>query len=409
MTAADDGATVTAGAGPTLRRLVVPVYLPWLATGLALGVLVPVLPLYLRDAGLSLTATTAVLAAAGLGAALAGIPTSGLLARVGERHTLMLAVATTAGASAVSGFTTLAAVLFGLQFVVGAASMLSRLVHQTHVVRTVTLGHRGRALAGVGGTMRIAAFIGPLLGGVVAEQAGFRWAFIVAGALAAVGLVPASAPRDGVGAGGRRSEADTGEQIGIVAAIARHRRLLLRTALGPTLIMTVRFGRLVILPLIGDELDMTPTQVGLLVGISTGADLVLFPVAGVLMDRFGRLTAVVPAFSLMGLGLVLLAVADSSTAVVLAGAVIGVGNGLSAGSMLTISSDVAPADTTPQFIGAFATINDSGRFFGPLLVGWVGGRWGLDASALVLAVVMFVGVVAVVVLIGETRQPADAG
>ena len=113
--------------------------------------------------------------------------------------------------------------------------------------------------------------------------------------------------------------------------MARHWRLLLVVASGPILIMAARRGRAVVLPLIGDDLGLSPTTVGLLVSVSTGADLLLFPVAGYLMDRFGRLTAIVPAFSLMGIGLFALALADGGLAVALSGALIGVGNGLSSG------------------------------------------------------------------------------
>ncbi len=80
----------------------------------------------------------------------------------------------------------------------------------------------------------------------------------------------------------------------------------------------------------------------------------------------------------------------------------GVGNGLSAGTMLTLGSDLAPADAPGQFLAAMAAMQDSGKIIGPLLVGWMADTVGLGASAAALGVAMIVGLAWIVVLIGET-------
>ena len=51
---------MTDPASTVLRRLVMPVYLPVIAGTLGLALLVPVLPLYLTDSGLSLRAASVV-------------------------------------------------------------------------------------------------------------------------------------------------------------------------------------------------------------------------------------------------------------------------------------------------------------------------------------------------------------
>ncbi len=163
-----------------------------------------------------------------------------------------------------------------------------------------------------------------------------------------------------------------------------------------------------VVPLIGDQLGLSPTAVGALVAVGTGADLLLFPVSGMVMDRHGRLAAMVPAFGLLGVGLLLLSMADGTGMVVVAGVVMGVGNGMSAGTMLTLSSDLAPAEEPGPFLAAMAAMQDSGRVAGPLLVGWFAAAAGLDTSALVLAVAMFAGIAWIVVVVGETA-PHRAG
>ena len=168
------------------------------------------------------------------------------------------------------------------------------------------------------------------------------------------------------------------------------------------LTMAVREGRYVVVPLIGDELGLSVAEVGALVAIGTLADLVLFPVAGFVMDRFGRLAAMMPSFSLIAIGLIVLGWAESTTAAIVAGVIMGVGNGLSSGSMLTLGSDLAPRDEPAPFLAAIAVIQDVGKIIGPLVVGFVGASAGLGASAAVLAVLMATVIIWLLTVVGET-------
>jgi MFS family permease len=201
-----------------------------------------------------------------------------------------------------------------------------------------------------------------------------------------------------------RSDVGAIKQLGLAPAIRAHWRPLLLAGVVPLLVMTVREGRFVVLPLIGDELGLRPTAIGAVITVGTAADLLLFPAAGWIMDRFGRLFAMIPAFSLITVGLVLLGLADDTRAVVLAGAVIGVGNGLSSGSMLTLGSDLAPGDATAPFLAGLAAMQDGGRVVGPLLVGAVAGAASLGTASVVLAGVLVVAMVWLVLVIGETRH-----
>ena len=145
--------------------------------------------------------------------------------------------------------------------------------------------------------------------------------------------------------------------------------------------------------------------VGALVAIGTGADLLLFPVSGWLMDRFGRLYAIVPAFSLMAIGLLVLGAWATTLGAIVAGVVMGVGNGMSAGTMLTLGGDLAPPDSGP-FLAALGMMQEFGIMIGPLVVGGLADTAGLNASAIVLAVVLFAGIAWFVVVLGDTGRPS---
>ena len=371
---------------------------------LCLGMLSVALPLYLTEVGMSYLSLSAVLTAVGVGSMVGGVPAGDLVARAGERPMLAIGVATLFLSTALLATSEQALVLITLQFIAGVAAIAMRLSGQTWVARTVEVGLRGRLLSAMGGIRRFGAFVGPFLAGLSIDRFGFTVTFVIAGGLAGLGLIPilASAQRGG--------PPPMRDRLPLRRVLARHWRLLLVATSGPILIMAARRGRSVVLPLIGDDLGLSPLAVGLLVSVSTGADLLLFPVAGYLMDAFGRLTAIVPAFSLMGVGLFALALADGGLAVALAGALIGIGNGLSAGTMLTLGADLAPEDSTSQFLAGFASLQDWGQIAGPLLVGWVAAGFGLAASAAALGLVLFVGVGLIVVTVGETGvRPDPAG
>jgi MFS family permease len=385
-----------------LRRLAAPVYAPQIASAIGISMLVPVLPLYLTQQGLGFTQTSVVLAAAGLGGVIGSLPSGGLVARFGDRTLMMLALVIMALAAALVGFTTVVVALFALRLAIGAGAAGLRLANQTRITHSVEGAHRGRAMSLMGGSFRLANLVGPLVGGALVDLVGFKATFVVVGVVIGAGLVPATLHRPLPAAPGDSRRPVAAHRPGVLRALWRHRRLLARGGPGPALVMTVRSGRLVVVPLIGDQLGLSPTAVGALIAIGTGADLLLFPLAGHVMDRYGRLASMVPAFGLLGVGLFVLAAAETTSMVVVAGIIMGVGNGMSAGTMLTLASDLAPPEEPGPFLAAMSAMQDSGRIAGPLAVGWFADAAGLGTSAFVLAVAMFVGISWIVLVIGET-------
>jgi len=382
-----------------LRGLVPGIYAPWTAVALGLGVLLVALPLYLLEVGLSFTATSVVLAAAGFGAFVGAIPSGGAIAQFGERTTIVASLCMVAVSVGLTAASRDPIALTGLQLAVGLSSTAMRLASLTAITRTVPALVRGRANSTMGGIRRFGAFVGPLVGGVLIDQFGFNATFLIAAAVTALGLMPL------LGAASRAQDARTAPQQKpppLVRSLRENGRLLLASASGPFLIMAARRGRSVLLPLVAAALDVSPTAVGVIVAIGMGADLLLFPLAGWVMDRFGRLRAIVPAFLLMAAGLFVLGVVDTAAGVVIAGALVGVGNGMSAGTMMTLASDLAPKESPSQFISAFSAIQAGGQMVGPLLVGVAADAVGLGWSSIILGVVLLCGLGLIVGTVGET-------
>lgn len=385
---------------PELRRLLVPVYLPWAMPTLGAGMLLPVFPLYLEETGLSLSLVGLVTAAAGVGSALGGVPASSYAERRGADRLLGAALLLAGISTALLGVSEAVIVLVVLRVAFGLGFSGITQSRQLVVARTVSIGLRGRVNSFVGGMHRFTFVIGPVLGGFTYDRWGADTTFVVAGALTAAGMLTLVLP------GGRDGHpvSAPSERVSVRGSLWRYRRLLLIASLGPLLVSSARQGRHVVVPLIGDDLALDPAAIGLLVAVGTAADFMLFPVSGWLMDRRGRLASMVPAFLLMAFGLFLLGLADSVAVAVIAGIVIGLGNGLSAGTMLTLSTDLAPTDEPGPFIAGFHTLSGIGTILGPLAVGWVADVLGLSAAAFTLAVMLAVGTAWIALVIGETAR-----
>ncbi|MDG2028366.1 MAG: MFS transporter [Acidimicrobiales bacterium] len=390
---------------PELRRILVPVYLPWAMPTLGAGMLLPVFPVYLEESGLSLSFIGLVTAAAGVGSAIGGIPASSYAERRGADRLLGAALLLCAISTAILGLSTAVIVLAVLRISWGLGFTGMTHSRQLVVARDVNIGLRGRVNSFVGGMHRFTYVIGPVMGGWTYDRWGANTTFTIAGILTAGGLLTL------VLSGGRDDHpvSRDGGRVRVRESLWRNRRMLLIASLGPLFVSAARQGRHVVVPLIGDDLQLDAAAIGLLVAVGTAADFLLFPVSGWLMDRRGRLASMVPAFSLMAIGLVILALADTVTVAVIAGIVMGLGNGLSAGTMLTLSTDMAPAHEPGPFIAGFHTLSGIGTILGPLAVGWVADAYGLSAAAFVLAALLGVGVAWIALLIGETGRDGQEG
>ena len=86
--------------------------------------------------------------------------------------------------------------------------------------------------------------------------------------------------------------------------------------------------------------------------------------------------------------------------------IIGFGNGLGSGTMLTLSTDLAPGDNPAEFLGALRLLADGGRILGPLVVGVVADQFDLGAAAIALGLV---GLATVALFVGAIGEPSRAG
>jgi MFS family permease len=298
-----------------------------------------------------------------------------------------------------------------LRVMAGIGTALWGLSRHAFIAQAIPVAQRGRAIAMFGGINRVGTFGGPILGGFVATGAGIRFSFVAAGLLGLMALIAAVRfiPYDH----GHlvRKRGDTRARWRIVGqTIRQHRADLSAAGIAQLFAQMIRQGRQLLVPLIGaQQIGLSAAEVGTVVTISAIVDMSMFFPAGFVMDRFGRKWASVPSFSIMALGILLVPFANSFWTLAGAGIVIGLGNGLGSGSMMTLGADLSPPEATGEFLGVWRLIGDFGAVLGPLAVGVVADQLGLRNGAYVLAGAGFISSLILLLLVKETRLVSTPG
>lgn len=370
-----------------LGHLIRTVYLPTLLIAIARDMLIPILPLYVKSFDVGYAMVGIALAGQGIGNMLGDVPAGIILGRIGRKRSMILGIVVLGGAmTAIMWSRTVAEVLV-YQIIGGMGMSLWNLSRHAYIAATVPVTLRGRAIAIFGGVNRVGTFIGPAFGGFLAALYGLQLPFGVYGVLAAAALifplvfVDRSHEPIAVSRGGVRGHTDH-----LASILKGNWRVLIPAGLGQICASTIRSGRNVIIPLVGaDIFGLDVQSIGLIVSLSSGIDMSLFPVAGWVMDHWGRKYAYVPSFVLQGVGMALIPFAGGFTGLLAASMLIGFGNGLSSGAMMTLGADLAPPDDMAEFLGIWRLIGDSGRIGGPAISGGVAEMIGLIPATFVIA------------------------
>ena len=109
------------------------------------------------------------------------------------------------------------------------------------------------------------------------------------------------------------------------------------------------------------------------------------------MDRFGRVFVAVPSMLVLGLGFLLLPLTHEALAVGAVACLMGLGNGLSAGIVMTLGADASPAEGRSQFLGGWRLAADLGGAGGPLVISAVSLVAPLAVASLAVGVLTWVG------------------
>ncbi|MDX2971688.1 MFS transporter [Kribbella solani] len=365
----------------SLWKIAPAVYLPALLYGIGQGAIAPVVALSATQRGASVAVAGLVVAAAGLGQVIGDIPAGALTNRIGERSAMLYA---TVFVSLALAACLVVPNVWGLAIAIGCTGLAGAvwgLARQAYLSEAVPIELRARALSTLGGVQRIGSFIGPFLGAGAMKflgTDGAYWVHLVAAVLACGVLVSLPNVTHARGRGPVAAQSTWG-------VIRDHLPVLRTLGVGALLVGAVRASRQVVIPLWALHIGLDAQTTSIIFGLSGAVDMLLFYPAGSVMDRLGRKWVAVPSMFVLGLAHLLLPLTHTTatlTAVVL---LMGIGNGLGAGVIMTLGADASPAVGRAQFLGAFRLFADTGNGAGPLLLAGATALLGLGPAIVIMA------------------------
>lgn len=363
-----------------------PAYGPSLLFGLGEGAILPIVPLTARDLGASVSMAALLVGLISIGSLLCNLPASAITMRWGERWAIVAAGLWSALGMALCLLTSHLGLFAAGCFMVGMSQAVYNLARQSYMSEAVPIEYRARALSTLGGVMRIGMFIGPFVAAAAMHTFGLPAAYVV-GVLgvvcaAAVGARIPDLEAPPVPPGQAAPATPT-----VVSTVRDHRRVFLTLGVGVVLVSAVRASRQAVIPLWADHLALAPAVASLIYGLAGGIDMLVFYPAGKVMDLKGRSWVAVPSMLLMGLAMLVLPLSTGAISLLCVALVIGFGNGIGSGMIMTLGADHAPRHGRGHFLGVWRLMSDIGSSSGPALLSLLAATLSLAAGVVATGLV----------------------
>jgi len=364
---------------------------------LGFGSIVPVIALYARSFGVLQSAIGVAIGVYGLARFLIAVPAGQLADRLGRRKVLALGGLITAAGNLLCAIAPDFATFVVARFIAGAGAAFVVNTGQIVLADITTPAQRGRVMAVYQGTFLFAVSVGPLPGGLLAEHFGLPAPFIayaVAGALAAA-LAFFSIPETR----GLRAGADPAGDPAATAALPPFitQMRLLTGQVGFVLVCLTSFmgavartgGLFNVIPILAhDRLALSADRIGVGLAVASIVGLALAYPSGMMADRYGRKTVIVPATVMSGVSLTLFLFAPTY-AWFLAGCVAwSVAAGVGGAAPAAYAADVAPPGMNAAAMSTYRMLSDVGYFVGPVALGLATDLFGADVTLGVTALLL---------------------
>ncbi|MHA7140941.1 MFS transporter [Arthrobacter sp. Sr33] len=388
-----------------LKSIAVGAYGPSLLYGMATGAILPVIALSARSLGADIATAALIITLTGIGSLVTNVPATLLTTRFGERWALVGASLWCSTAMVLALLAPNLAVFAAAIFMIGMAGAVFGLARQSYLTEAVPIHFRARALSTLGGVTRIGVFLGPFAAALAMSFAGLAGAYWVgAGAALAAAALSSRVPEPVApgrlamnGATALERVADPPSSAPTVRSILRsHRRVFATVGIGVLLIAAIRATRQAVLPLWAQDIGLDATTTALIYGLSGAIDMLIFYPAGKMMDVKGRRWVAVPCMLIMGVALILLPFTGDAVGLLLVALLIGFGNGIGSGIVMTLGADFSPNPGRPQFLGIWRLLSDVGTMTGPGVLAAVtavatlsAGIWATGGLGLLAAAVLW--------------------
>lgn len=269
------------------------------------------------------------------------------------------------------------------RFVQGLGSGMYQTVSLAALADISSPQTRGRLVGVYSAAIQFGASIGPLLGGTVASAFGLAAPFWVLLVISLVTCILAVTTFRDIDVQPSRSMSGA---LGI-----KRRGIMSAPFLAISMITSVVFFTRTacmfqLLPLIGSEtFGLNVAAIGVAITVIAFAMLLILPIAGVLVDKFGARLAVIASMVGMAAGISLVLISAHQLFFWLSMLVYGLAGGVSSSATGTFTIEVLPRHKYGEGMGLQRTISDIGYILGPVFAGAVADMSGYGNSGAIVA------------------------
>jgi MFS family permease len=350
-------------------QVLLSLYGPTVVMSVGQAMVVPTIPTLASEFEVSVGLAAQLVTAGMLGRMAAVIPTGQLLDRYGRRPLLIGGPLLVAAASALTAVAPAFWMLLVAQFLTGLGGNAWTSARELAAIDVIRPEQRGRVMSGFFGMHSVGLAIGPVLGGLVTENLGFRavfWVYALMNVftfLVSLGIRETThvrpAARPGLLNLGRLSEVEPYFRTTYVVLVYN------------TFVATMRSALIVsLIPLyIGIQLGHTATEIGSWFGLYGLVNVLMIGPTGMLLDKAGRKAVVVPSTYIATFVFLVFPIATGNLQLGILAVLTGLANGLALGTMATYTYDVIPEHARARLQALRRIIADVGAVSGPVLGG----------------------------------------
>ncbi|TNJ62244.1 MFS transporter [Paenibacillus hemerocallicola] len=366
----------------------------FLGTGFYL--LLPTLPLYIKQLGGNDAMIGLVAGIFTLAAVVFRLFVGGLLDRYGRRPFMLLGLLLFGISIYAYEWAGGIAVLIALRIVHGAGWAFSTTAIGTSITDVVPEKRRGEGMGWYGVSMTVSMAIGPMLGTWIIMNYSFSHMFGIAAAFSAMALALAFAAKIPF-----QPHANKG-------SISLIEKSLLPVMAGLFFLAVSYGGITAFMPIFADTIAVNPGFFFLVYAVSL---TVIRPVAGKLSDRYGETAIIIPSLIITFLALIVVSQAGNMAGVAVSAVLYGIGFGSAQPAFQSVALKLAPPDRKGVANASFFTAFDLGIGLGSIALGslslYIGYQGVFAASAVSVAcsLVIFVSTVRK----ARSRTPAKTG
>jgi len=364
------------------RELALSLYLPAAMLSLGTGIVAPILPVYARTFDIGFGTAALILVVHAYGGLISNLPTGYLLDRFGRKPILVAGPLLTAIAAFLTAFLPFTGgfeELLVYRFISGAAAQMWFQARLTMIADVGGDRERGKLITWLAGTQRFGMLFSPVIGGLLGEWK-LEAPFIVHGVLVLLVLLPIIklAKETSPATSETGEKRDVADWRYVATAIWKPQILFFMASQLFANVTRGQFAGIVGL-YVAFEFAKGPQVIGLMAAGNAAIVMPLTFVTGIVMDRWGRKMTIVPGFFGLFVTSMLLAVAasslvDTSFAVFLAlNFLWHAAQGLTAGNMQVLGSDLAPPRARGRFFAIQRTAGQGGQATSPLVFGLLSG------------------------------------